>query len=388
MTQPPQPVLFQNAVPKTLPALVAVFAVGLLWLTPGGALCQAGATTAQARSWYEKGRFKEALKVLETRERDPSLSDEERVEIYVLRAAAHAALGKTADRDAALDTLVKLRPLYELDPVVSHPEMRAALEARRTAWVTSEGLSVVDVAVAPPQVRVKLEGNLTRAKDVELFARPKGEVALLRLKVPVEGSGATFTLGEARVWEAAAAAGGLEVVAEVKDLNGIALARLGDAVTPRLIPVTAEQAALVRLPDPNAMPPPTTAEERRAEPEEEEASEEPRPRKKKARIKTVLSPLRAGGLLLGAVVAPLTLSLLSAVGCCGGCILSVALGSALDNFGLGWVQQTLQYGSLALCPTSLGLGVLGGAGALGTGVAWWVGWLSVPAKDIETPPAE
>jgi hypothetical protein len=245
-----------------LPAFTSSLMVAALAWTPP--LAHAADALGDARAWYQKGRCKEAVRLLATAERDPSLGDDARVDVYVLQAACAVALQKPAERDEALDKLVRLRPLHELDAVVASPDVRTALEARRSAWQTREGLVVAQVTLEPPAVRVVLEGTLSRAQRVEVYVRPAGTVALQRVSGEVKGNEARVTVSDAAVWEAAAQAGALELVTEVRDAANIPVARLGDAVHPMstaltvgmLEPMRASAAAAVTPPPAVAAPPP------------------------------------------------------------------------------------------------------------------------------------
>jgi hypothetical protein len=233
-----------------------------------------------------------------------------------LQAATFHALQRIPERDAALTKLVALRPLYEADASTAHPELRTALEAARKRWQAAEGVTVGEVALSDASVVVPLDGVLKRARTVDVFARPGGSVPLRHWSAGVEGTSVAVKLDDARFWESAAEAGSLDVVVEVRDDRGVALARVGDAVTPRPIAVTAAHAAAARaaLRAPSPEPPPR--EHAEAAPVEKQpvsvAREAPR-------MEPHFSFGRFGLYLLGAVATPSCLSMLA----CGVTLVSV-----------------------------------------------------------------
>lgn len=233
---------------------------------------------ADARRWYQKGRCREALRALAAAERNPALEEDLRVEVYGMQATCLVALQKTAERDEALDRLVRLRPLHELDAALTPPDVRAALASRRAAWQQREGVTVESVTLAPPAVNVTLRGQLTRANTVELFLRPTGSGAFTRVSAAVKQHVLQVGVTDTALWEAAGRAGGMEWVAEVWDASRVPVARLGDAVHPPVATVTAQMVAPpepVAPPAPEPPPPPTrpkrtfrpVTEKPRAEPE-------------------------------------------------------------------------------------------------------------------------
>lgn len=348
----------------------SLMAAALAWTPP---LAHAADALGDARAWYQKGRCKEAVRLLATAERDPSLGDDARVDVYVLQAACAVALQKPAERDEALDKLVRLRPLHELDAVVASPDVRTALEARRSAWQAREGLVVAQVTLEPPAVRVVLEGTLSRAQRVDVYVRPAGTVALQRVSGEVKGNEARVTVSDAAVWEAAAQAGALELVAEVRDAANIPVARLGDAVHPTSTPLTvamleplrAAAAAAAAPPDVAAKPTPAP---RTGAPPKDDGNDardlelhEPR---KKVNLPKALVTV---GALLG---LPSALGVGSLLGSCGLFVLSSVFLLSLGNTDLwvltGGASCLLCCGSgCGLLATLLGGSVVGVLGLLG-----------------------
>jgi hypothetical protein len=183
--------------------MLARTALLLALLAPAPAAAQ-GSSIARARQQMERAEFDAAVATLDTAETSSSgLSRAEVVDLYATRAAAHLALGHTAEMERDLDRLAALDPTYTFDEA-ARPELAEGIAERRGAPLSID----VEISDEPGGARVRAAvhrdpGDLVRS--IHLRARPAGATAW------IEASGETLVVpgaDEVEVWADAIGPGG------------------------------------------------------------------------------------------------------------------------------------------------------------------------------------
>ncbi|MBI5509600.1 MAG: hypothetical protein HY903_12680 [Deltaproteobacteria bacterium] len=96
-------------------------------------------------------RYSEAVPLLRSLSANPALTEAERAQVYWWLGVALVAQGATAPSEAAFGELLRLRPDYAVDPMVS-PKIRSAFETAKRRAAQSSGVNAILQAAPPPPV--------------------------------------------------------------------------------------------------------------------------------------------------------------------------------------------------------------------------------------------
>lgn len=226
-----------------------------LLLAPVLAFAQASeAALERARAAYRKADMREAMARLDDAESAPGVTDAQLAEISWFRAACHHARAESAKRDAALDRLLGVMPLYLPSKADGPPDLRAGFTARAEAWQGAHGARFGEVTVDGARLRVPVAGTVDRVETLELFLRAAGEPTFTPYTCTFTGSATACELADKALWERAARAGGLEAILEARWARGVPQSRRGSHKEPVRIAVTPDDAR--RAADALAPPPP------------------------------------------------------------------------------------------------------------------------------------
>lgn len=304
-----------------------------------------------ARASYQEGELSIALARLEEAEGDPNLTQQDRALLLWYRALCLHAQGKKDQAGAVFDQLIAMEPLYEPSRVDANPRMKALFQARVEAWRAEHGVTVAAPLLSGARVQVQLSGHAEEVASVVVFARVPGAASFRTFSLPVEGGRSEGPLSDDELWQQAGRAGALELVAEARNGREAAVARVGNALQPVRVEVSADDAARA-LEELHPAPPP--------QPEVDPLLPVSPP------VVTTEKPVDAGA-DASSRVRPLGLGIAAVAGVGAGLALVVAVLSGLVAGG--------SYVGLVLYPPTLGgdarpeynalvMGVAGGAGVL------------------------
>lgn len=268
---------------------------------------------------YARGEYRPALARLEEAERSPNVTEDDLVDIHWFRGASFYALGKKDDANKSFDELVALRPLYTPNKLETPPDVRAAFKKRVDAWQKVHGINVGAPVIDAANLTVPLDGKLTDADHLQVYARPGGQKSFKQFALPIADGKAVGPLGYAPLWELSGKAGALELVLEVQNVRGTPIARSGDAKEPLSLPVSKEQvdAAVTQLkppaPPPDQKPPEqaTDSGAQKTNPDGTSAAPGKPEGKKSSPLAGILGG--GGGVLLGLTVIGLVMVLVTGI---------------------------------------------------------------------------
>lgn len=190
-----------------------------------------------AKTAYRNGDFAETLARLAAAEHSPAATEDDRIAINWYRAASFHAQGRTDEASAAIDELLKLRPLYQPERSETPPNLRALFKSRQDAYEERHGVWLADPVLDGAELRVPLSGHIEEVSSVRAFVRASGQSNFNAYDLSVDGAAATGKLADAELWEELAADGTLDLVVEAYGPRGALVARYGDALQPTRRPI-------------------------------------------------------------------------------------------------------------------------------------------------------
>jgi hypothetical protein len=204
---------------------------------------------------YQRLEYERAITVLQ-RSLNESLTREEKIVVHRTLGLCYSALDRTVEARRSFVQLLTIDPTIELDRRIA-PRVRALFEAAR-AEVAQQGRSDPTLHHLP-DIKPWLEPTAPKEGDAvaatlahpgglahraELFVRPRGTLAYLRIDAPADAAGrARFVIPGATV-----RAPGLEYYVMMLDDSGVAIARAGSLATPLEIAVRARPIPLRKRP--------------------------------------------------------------------------------------------------------------------------------------------
>jgi hypothetical protein len=206
-------------------------------------------------AWLE-GDFVGALARLDMAERNPSVSEADRVALQWYRAASLYALGRHDDAARALDAVLVLRPMFVPNRAEAPPDLRALFVQRQQAYQEAHGITLGEAELAGASLRVPLGGHVDNVGGVVAFVRVPPDQNYQPVTLTVVETYAQAELTDRTLWLRAGEAGSLEVVVEAHNTRGALAARSGDALQPLTVEVAPDHAALAlaSLPAPPEKP--------------------------------------------------------------------------------------------------------------------------------------
>lgn len=270
------------------------------------------------RTAFQNGEFNIALAQLKEAESNPELTNEDRALLLWTRGICLLALKKNGQAVQAFDALLEVEPLYEPSRVDASPRFFAVFKKRADLYRAAHEVTLGPAELQGANLRVPILKNRNEARTVVVFARAPGEAEFRQFPLAVENEVASGVLGSLEMWELAAPHGKLEVVLEARNGRNAAVARVGNALAPTMLPLRPEDlsGALEQLrPPPPVLPPPVVA------PPPAEPAPAPQPPEESSRARPVL--VGSGSVLLG-------------VGLLGALLGVVAGVTALGSYGAMW----------------------------------------------------
>lgn len=180
----------------------------------------------EARVLARELKFTEAIALLQVARQVPNLDRTQRIEVLELLAKCHVAEGDRPEAEAAFSELLSLEPEHEIDRETSPKIIEVFDEVKRRLF-PDQRVTLVEETAPPGRVRARVVDPFKRVSFVLLMVRT-GEGPWEANEVTLEG----------RMLDVPTPVSPTETVSwylQAKGTQGVVLATLGSAETPRIV---------------------------------------------------------------------------------------------------------------------------------------------------------